>query len=332
MNFIDTDTASQHLREKAINVSEKKLLITNFYNSKQEEDLTEPPNCNGFGRVRHFKLGAGNSWPLNPLPILPAGKALNKEFGSEIRAQVFQNSVCNWRCWYCFVDFKLLNGDEKHSAFLSCDEMLDLYLEQINLPEMIDLTGGQPDLTPEWVPWMMEALTYRNLHENIFLWSDDNLSNDYFWKYLTNKQIDRICNYKMYSRVCCFKGIDETSFSLNTKADPKLFTRQFDLCRRLHQLGIDLYFYITLTASASTDFKSEVPKFLDKVQMIHPNIPLRIVPLQILEFTPVKPRMNETTNDLIKGQYEAIEVWKTELQRRFNISMLEKQITEIPIQ
>lgn len=59
MNFIDTDKVSQHLREKAINLFEHKLLITNFHNSKQEEDLSEPPNCNGYGRVRHFKLGAG---------------------------------------------------------------------------------------------------------------------------------------------------------------------------------------------------------------------------------------------------------------------------------
>lgn len=331
MNFIDTDTVSQHLRTKAINFTEKKLLITNFRNSKQEEDLTEPPNCNGFGRVRHFRLGTGNAWPQNPLPILPAGKALGKEFGTEIRAQVFQNSVCNWRCWYCFVDFKLLNGDEKHSAFLSCDEMLDLYLDHPNPPEMLDLTGGQPDLTPEWVPWMMEALTNRNLHEKRFLWSDDNLSNDYFWKYLTNEQIDRIRTYKMYSRVCCFKGIDETSFSLNTKANPNLFTRQFDLCRRLHGLGIDLYFYITLTASVSTNFLYAVPAFLDEIQKIHPNIPLRMVPLQVLEFTPVKSRMNETTTDLIKGQYKAIELWNTELQKRFNSSLLETPITEIQI-
>lgn len=256
---------------------------------------------------------------------------MKKEFDSEIRAQVFQNSICNWRCWYCFVDFKLLSGDEKHSAFLSCDEMLDLYLAETNPPQLLDLTGGQPDLTPEWVPWMMEALTRKNLHDKIFLWSDDNLSNDYFWKFLSNQQIEKICNYKMYARVCCFKGVDEVSFSLNTKANPDLFDRQFELCKRLHELGIDLYFYITLTSPTSTDFTTVIPTFLDRIQKIHTNIPLRMIPLEVVEFTPVKSRMNEVTTDLITGQYKAIEIWNTELQRRFSSSLLTEPITEIPI-
>ena len=331
MSHIDTETMSSHLREKGIDVSNGKILITNFHNSKQEEDLSEPANCKGFGRVRHFKLGKGHKWPINPLPILPAAKALNKSFGSEIRAQVFQNSVCNWRCWYCFVDFKLLNGDTNHAAFLSCDEMLDLYLAEANPPEMIDLTGGQPDLTPEWIPWMMEAIHQRGLQDKIFLWSDDNLSNDYFWKFLTPKQIQTISDYKMYSRVCCFKGIDPISFSLNTKAAPDLFQTQFDLCKRLHQLPIDLYFYITLTSPSNTNFSKAIPEFFDSVQSIHENLPLRIVPLEIFEFTPVKPRMTDATTDLIVGQYKAIEKWQEELSRRYPSELISKDITEINI-
>lgn len=331
MSYIDTEEVSTHLREKAINVAERKLLITNFHNTQQEEDLSEPANCNGFGRIRHFRLGSGANWPLNPLPILPAAKALGTASGSEIRAQVFQNSVCNWRCWYCFVDFKLLSGNSNYSSSLSCDEMLDLYLAENNPPDMIDLTGGQPDLTPEWIPWMMEALQKRGLDKSVYLWSDDNLSNDYFWQYLTQPQIDIIRTYKMYSRVCCFKGIDELSFSLNTKANPVLFDQQFVLAKKLHKLGIDLYFYITITAPTSTDFITAIPKFLDRVQQIHPNLPLRIVPLEIFPFTPVKSRMNDMTNDLIAGQYKAIEIWQKELQQRFDSSFAALPITEIPI-
>ena len=331
MSTINTEQASSHLRSKAINLSEKKLLITNFHNSKQEEDLTEPPNCNGFGRIRHFRLGTGASWPLNPLPIIPAAKALGKKPESIIRAQVFQNAVCNWRCWYCFVDFKLLNGDQAHSNFLSCDDMLDLYLQQSDPPSMIDLTGGQPDLTPEWIPWMMEALKSRGLDKEVYLWSDDNLSNDYFWKFLSDEQIELIRNHKMYARVCCFKGVDEHSFSLNTKADPSLFDNQFVLTKRLLDLGIDMYFYITITAPTTTDFDSTVPTFLDRVQKIHQNLPLRMVPLEIYPFTPVKPRMNKITNDMITGQYNAIEVWQKEIQRRFDRDTVSLPITEISI-
>ena len=88
---------------------------------------------------------------------------------------------------------------------------------------MIDLTGGQPDLTPEWVPWMIEELRRRELTNKVYLWSDDNLSNDYFWRYLTDDQRAAIKGYRNYGRVACFKGIDRGSFAFNTGADPALF-------------------------------------------------------------------------------------------------------------
>lgn len=331
-SHIDTAKVSTHLRDKAIDIDRKAILITNFSGSEQEKDLTEPANCNGFGRVRHFKLDAGKDWIKNPLPILPAAKALNVKPESQIRAQVFQNSACNWRCWYCFVDFKLLNADSKHASFLTCNEMIDLYLKEENPAPMIDLTGGQPDITPEWIPWMMQTLKERGLDEKIYLWSDDNLSNDYLWKYLSNEQIDLMSSYKMYSRVCCFKGVDERSFSLNTKAEPSLFSNQFELCKRLLQINLDLYCYITITANTDTNFEMAVPKFLDSVQAIDEMLPLRIVPLRIFDsFTPIANRMNNGLKDMLQGQYAAMKVWQRELAKRFSIEQLNRPITEIKL-
>ncbi len=329
MNTINTDDLSAKYREKAIDLAHKKLSITNYTGSQQEKDLKEPANCNGFGRIRHFKLNPDNDWPLNPLPIIPAVKYLGIQKTDVLRAQVFQNSVCNWRCWYCYVDFKLLNGDRRYSSFLSSDDLLDMYQKELNPPKLIDLSGGQPDLTPEWVPWMMEALISRNLHEEIFLWSDDNLSNDYFWKYLTPRQIDIITSYKMYARVCCFKGIDETSFSINTKADPKLFYNQFELFKRLRSINIDLYAYITLTAPASTDFERSIASFLDHIQRIDQNFPLRIVPLKIYEFSPTRSRDDMDKVDLLLGQEKAIKIWEKEMGKRFSDEIRSRPITDI---
>ncbi len=326
MNIIDTEDFSFKLREKAIDLNSKKILITNYHGSLQEKDLREPANCNGFGRIRHFKIMVDKDWIINPLPIIPVQHYLNISSSNEIQAQVFQNSVCNWRCWYCYVDFKLLNGDKRYSEYLSCDDLLDLYQRENFQPLMIDLSGGQPDLTPEWIPWMMESLINRGLSNKIFLWSDDNLSNNYFWRFLTPEQIDLISSYKMYARVCCFKGIDEQSFTLNTTAHPSLFLKQFDLFKRLWELKIDLYGYITLTSPSSTDFNSAVPRFLDLVQTIDENLPLRIIPLKIFEFSPSHNRKNVDKDDLSKGQSKAIEVWKNELEKRFNYSKRETPI------
>ncbi len=328
---IDTEKFSAKLREKAINIGRKAILVTNFRDSDQEKDFTEASNCKGFGRIRHFRLDAGKDWIPNPLPILPAAKALGVEPDSEIRAQVFQNSICNWRCWYCFVDFKLLCGDSKRASFLTCNEMVDMYIDQLNPPPMLDLTGGQPDLTPEWVPWMMETLRERGLDDKVYLWSDDNLSNDYLWEYLSNDQIDLISSYKMYSRVCCFKGIDESSFSLNTKADPKLFENQFELCRKLFDLNLDLYFYITLTATTDTDFLKSIPEFFDSAQSIHEFLPLRILPLRIFKYSTIKPRITNILENMLEGQDMALKVWMSELRKRFSTKQLKQPITEISL-
>jgi uncharacterized Fe-S cluster-containing radical SAM superfamily protein len=328
---IDTEEASAKLRIKGIDLNRKAISITNFNGSKQEKDFSEPANCEGFGRVRYFKLNTSEDWPQNPLPILPAAKALGLTPDSQIRAQVFQNSVCNWRCWYCFVDFSLLKGDEKHSSFLTAEQLIDLYLKEENPPSMIDLSGGQPDLTPEWVPWIMEGLMNIGLHEKIYLWSDDNLSNDYLWKYLTKEQIDMMLSYKLYSRVSCFKGIDEKSFSLNTKAEPDLFVNQFKLCRRLIDTGFDLYGYITLTAETNTDFKTAITRFLDLLQAENEMFPLRIVPLEVKMYNPLAPRMNPILEDMMKGQYDAIKVWEEEINKRFSEEQRHTAITEVQL-
>src|SRR5215212_1747033 len=97
--YINTDEFSAHLRAKAIDLEHREILITNYYNTTQQDDLSEPPNCDGFGRIRHFSYTGSNGWPPNPLPINPVCKALSIPLTKTLRAQVFQNAVCNWRCW-----------------------------------------------------------------------------------------------------------------------------------------------------------------------------------------------------------------------------------------
>jgi uncharacterized Fe-S cluster-containing radical SAM superfamily protein len=329
---INTENTSSILRGKAIDLNRKAILITNLGGSEQERDLTEPINCNGFGRIRHFRLDAGKDWIQNPLPILPASKALGLQPSSQIRAQVFQSSVCNWRCWFCFVDYKLLKGDSKYAAFLTSEEMINLYLNDRNPSPMIDLTGGHPDLTPEWIPWMMQALREKGLDNKIFLWSDDNLSNDYLWRFLKDEQIDLMSSYKMYSRVCCFKGIDKETFSLNTKANPNLFLNQFEIFKRLLELNLDLYCYIILVANSNTNFKLKIPQFLDMAQSIDELLPLRILPLKVFNiYSPTSTRIDEKLEDMFNGQFIALEIWKKEIMKRFSTEQLLLPITEIKL-
>ncbi len=54
MNVIDTDAYSAQLRARAVDTTRRALLITDLRGSAQEGDLSEPVNCGGYGRIRHF--------------------------------------------------------------------------------------------------------------------------------------------------------------------------------------------------------------------------------------------------------------------------------------
>lgn len=327
--LIDTDATSRRLRRRGIDVARRRLLITNYLGTDQAKDLSEPPNCGGFGRIRHFRRATSPGWPSNPLPIGPASDALGLPIADLLRAQVFQNAVCNWRCWYCYVPFGLLSANPEHSAWLSAEDLLDHYFEQPNPPPVIDLTGGQPDLTPEWIPWMMAALTARGVEQATYLWSDDNLSNDYFWRYLSNADIDLVIRYPNYGRVGCFKGFDNDSFSFNTGAAPELFGRQFDLLKRFLDIGIDIYAYATFTCASTEAIGDRMSAFVDRLQRLDEHLPLRTVPLEIQVFSPVQSRLTGDKGDALRHQWVAIEAWNKELERRFSAAERGTSITGV---
>lgn len=330
-NFMQTDEVSARYRAAAIDVASRHLLITNFKGTEQEPDLSEPPNCGGFGRIRHFRRSTSDSWPANPLPIDPACKALGLAPTNLLRAQIFQNAVCNWRCWYCYVPYQLLSGSRTRSDWKSASTLVDLYLDQPDPPRIIDLSGGQPDLTPEWVPWMMEELRHRRLDKEVYLWSDDNLSNDYFWRFLSDSDRELVATYPNYGRTCCFKGFDDISFSFNTSAPPELFAQQFALFRRILALGVDAYAYATFTTPKSHDIGDSMKRFLDRLQELDVNLPLRTIPLEIQPFTPVEPRLNAPRRDALENQWTAIEGWHRELEDRFSATLRSTNIADIPL-
>jgi uncharacterized Fe-S cluster-containing radical SAM superfamily protein len=329
MPMIDTDAVSARYRAGAVRPAEGRLLVTDFRGSEQEQDLTDPANCEGLGRIRHFRRQTSAGWPPNPLPIEPAARFLGIRLERVLRAQVFQNAVCNWRCWYCYVPFNLLAAHPSHSRWVTADELVELYLREPGRPQVIDLSGGQPDLVPEWLPWTIRALRDRGMEGSVYLWSDDNLSNDYFWRCLSEADLDLISSFRGYGRVGCFKGFDSESFAFNTAAGPGLFDRQFELLGRLIRFRLDVYGYVTLTAPSRDGILSGVPRFLDRLQAVAPNLPLRVIPLEVQVFTPVRSRIDRTRRESLTLQFEAVSVWQRELERRFSAADLGRQVVDV---
>jgi uncharacterized Fe-S cluster-containing radical SAM superfamily protein len=334
-NLISTDDVAARMRGKIIRPQERLIQISRLQGSEQERDLQVPPNCGGLGRVRHFKSATSAGWPPNPLPILPACNALRLPPPAAMNAQVFQNNACAWRCWYCFVPYALLGGNERLGEWVSPEDLVARYLAESDRPLIIDLSGGSPDLTPEWVPWMMEALSAAGVENDVYLWSDDNLSTDYLFTELSEAHRQTMTTYANYGRVCCFKGFDEPSFSFNTKAEPAGFARQFEIFGRLIDLGLDLYGYATFTGPDPTAVAAGIPAFVDALQALAPNLPLCLVPLEISAFGPTRDRVRRDrripADQALAVQELAIAAWNAELVHRFSEAQRSQPITQVAL-
>jgi uncharacterized Fe-S cluster-containing radical SAM superfamily protein len=327
--LIHTEQFSDQLRRRGIDVATQRILITKFPGSQQASDLTLPPNCSGFGRIHHFHKDQGVGWPRNPLPIDVAANFFHQPPPETMEVQVFQNAICSWRCWYCYVDFDLLSANKAHSEFKTVGELLDLYVMEDKQPGVIDLSGGQPDLVPEWSLWMSEELNRRGRSGSVFLWSDDNLSNDYLWRYLSTAELQKLASQKNYARVGCFKGFDEHSFSFNTTAEPQLFLQQFELMRRLVLAGFDVYGYVTLTSDNDSSISAKMKRFVDLLQeKVSPVFPLRLIPLRIHPFSPMISRMKEQHERAMVIQQEAVKAFTEEIEARFSLAERTRPIVE----
>jgi uncharacterized Fe-S cluster-containing radical SAM superfamily protein len=330
--LIDTTKLADRMRARIIRLATREILIARVAGSDQEPDLTVPPNAGGLGRVRHFRRQTASGWPDNPLPIDPAAKSLGALPGDIVRAQVFQNAACAWRCWYCYVPFELLGGNERSAVWTTAEALVELFSQESDRAHVLDLSGGSPDLSPEWILWMMDALEGKGLSESVYLWSDDNLSTDFVFSKLDPRQRTRLADYRHYGRVCCFKGFDEASFVFNTGARPDGFAQQFELFARYLSLGIDLYGYVTLTGPSFDTLESGIPAFIDRLQEISTRLPLRIVPLQIGPFGPMLTRSNAADRGLaLSVQEAAIAIWRRTLAERFSASDLRLSITEVAV-
>jgi len=315
---IETGKTSAKYRDRMIDVGQRRLLLSRISGSEQEQDLSEPPNLGGVGRVRHFMRIRNDRWVPNPLPIDPACARLSLPPSGELTAEVFQNAACNWRCWYCYVPFDLLAALPERSVWVTMDDLIASYAALSPRPPIVDLSGGQPELTPEWVLWTMEALQRRGLDREVYLWSDDNLSVDYYWTRLSRREREAIRGYRNYGRVGCFKGIDESSFAFNTGARGDDFGFQFELFRRYIAEGLDVYAYLTLVLPSTENLPERMSSFVDRLQVVDRMLPLRTVPLEVVPFSPVTPRLDVVRSDSLRTQYDVLRHWCAELDRRFS--------------
>ena len=328
---INSDRFATKLRNILVDLENKSVLLARLDGTLQSQDNYTKANCLGLGRTRIFTnygmhLSNVRTIGGHPIPFLRGHPPTTK-----LRSQVFQLAGCNLRCWYCYVDDKLLSARPLNGEYVSASDIVDMYLNVPNRPIVIDLSGGQPDLVPEWTFWVLEELDRRGLRGNVLVWQDDNLSTELVWDVLTVSQIEFMASFDGHSRVGCFKGFDPVSFAYNTSATIDLFDRQFIVFERLLKSGFDLYAYATFTSPPDHCTKDHIKCFMDRLQAIHPLLPLRTIPLRVRKFNATTDRMNEKHERAFDEQHRAGYYWDSLLSERFTREELECPYEKIKI-
>jgi hypothetical protein len=95
--------------------------------------------------------------------------------------------------------------------------------------------------------------------------------------------------------------------------------------------GLDMYAYVTFTAIPHNNLRSAMARFVDKLQEIHPNLPLRTVPLKIEVFTPTKGRVKQEHETALAFQHDVHAAWIEELSKRYSEAERNIPICDVPM-
>ena len=117
--------------------------------------------------------------------------------------------------------------------------------------------------------------------------------------------------------------------SRSTRQPTRPLRRQFELFQRFWILGLDIYAYATFTTPDLDAARPALVDFVDRLQRIHPLLPLRTVPLEVTMFTPVQSRMNGDCEAAMANQYAVASYWEEELARRFAPTERAKNICDL---
>lgn len=353
------------LRPRMIDLENKKVLLASFVGTSQAKDIAVRTRVVGDyfrskiyekpeeieKEVHNFRREpAGIAAKRLKIPSLDLSKENRKEWQGPLIAQcnnvfLFQINGCNLNCWYCYVDDINKSANPKYGDYLSCEEILLHFLlesrkgqffrnynKQVNV---LRISGGEPFIVPEVIYWMIETIEKFDLQDYLYLWVDSNLSTaDFYWRYLTDKQREKIRNYKNIGFMGCYKGIDAEMFSEVTGAAPEFFEGQFEMHKKLIDEGLDVYTYLYPVVESTHNLEKRIFSFIDRMQdKVFELAPLRMTTPYIKIYTPIETDARltpERMKAIDKNQHLAMKIWKEEMKIRFG-SKADLGPHEIPV-
>jgi len=246
---------------------------------------------------------------------------------------------CPLSCWHCYVDECLKANCNICAAKKYCDQnmkvntgikenwfsakkIVDGFVEQRNLDKekglfsnILRITGGEPFLVPDLLLGILEELKRRQLHDEVFLWTETNLIplivQDNEDAIVSDKLLNKLAAYRNFCVHPCFHGLNEKNFEEVTGETINDFNFLLRAFERLLNAGIDIY----PTFGSNMSLPEDVERFYNKISEIDRLLPLRFCLIEYdLDYNPVKWRRKNIPNfakrhEKVYDRFEVIERW-----------------------
>lgn len=344
MKGYDPIKLAEKLRPRMIDLENKRVLLAVLAGTEQQKDIAKERFFENIFRSKIYTKAADKE--SDYFKGEPAGVAAQRlgikpeECNAAFLGQI---NGCNLNCWYCYVDRINNSANQKYGKFFSAEEYLMHFLVEARKsqnsknPEtklnIIRISGGEVFIVPEIILWMVEAIEKYKLENHIYIWVDCNLATgDFYWEHLGTMQREKIRNFKNLGVCVCHKGFDRKTFYENTGAAPRFFDEQFKIHKLLIDEGLDVYSYLYLPTSSTYNLRKRLATFMDRLRReVSEYAPLSMATPPIKIYGPTEKRLTPERKKAVKNQWQAMEIWKEELKKRYSPIALSLKPHQLPL-
>ncbi|CAL7960850.1 putative Fe-S oxidoreductase [Gammaproteobacteria bacterium] len=264
---------------------------------------------------------------LSDSPVTIATK-LGKNWRDYNYHVIIQSAVCNFRCFYCYVDYSFLGGkmvevaaDEVIKQFLQEREKALVNGQQYNV---LRISGGEPMLIPDLTLICLRKIKELKLDDTVCVKTETNLSPLAKVNGLALAaewaDFEELSKYKNFIIHPTVHGISAKNLHNNCSVDPVVFDMVCEGLQTLIDYQLDFY----PSFGANTTIPSDVQPFFNCLKKIHKNLPLRFA-VRPFKFTydAVCERKGRNSLTIMTNQNEVISKWDSLLQETYGVKYAE---------
>ena len=348
MTGIDAYQFAKGLREKLVNQANGKFGFASFTGTAMLDTLSDLFRVfTPVSPERQRKLNSQYGHKLNIFldslfdypTIMKYRLHVQGSWEQYNRLLTVQVGGCNFRCWYCYCDDVLLNG--QNLTYLNATELVDRFIQQRisdhsqgMLTNVLRISGGEPFLAAELILGCLKEIKKRGLDDKLFVWTETNISP--FLKDPVSGMtlvenwvnLEEFAVFKNFAVHPCIHGTSPENLYEITKIDSKWFDGLLKGLETLIQHNIDIY----PTLSPNMCPPKDVEGIFNKLRAINEYLPLRVALIEYhLDYLSVFMRKDALEHVILYNKYIVIKKWNDLLLKTYGLSYAEKPRQEVPL-